>query len=59
VTAAARSPWRGRRWRDSAAVVAGLDLDLGARTRLGVAYKGELAPDAREHAVVAALSVMF
>jgi outer membrane autotransporter protein len=45
--------------RDSAAVDVRLDLGLGASARLGLGYKGEIASNARDHAVVAELSIKF
>jgi outer membrane autotransporter protein len=45
--------------RDAALVEAGGDLQLGAQTKVGVAYFGQLASNARDHSVKANFSWRF
>lgn len=45
--------------RDAVVVEAGLDFAISRAARLGVGYQGQLAADARDHAVKAALNIRF
>lgn len=45
--------------KDSAIVEAAIDLDLSARTTLGIAYQGQLAGNAQDHGLKARLGVRF
>jgi outer membrane autotransporter protein len=44
---------------DAAVIEAGLDLNLAPGATIGVAYAGQLAADARDHAIKASLDVAF
>ena len=45
--------------RDTLALNAALDLDLGSKASLGLAYQGQIARNASDHAVKASLTVRF
>lgn len=45
--------------RDAAILEAGLDVDLSAQARLGIAYNGQLASDAQQNSFKADLTVRF